>query len=200
LSRARSFLTGAAADAPSLYCSRVRMIDENGAEIGLTPIHKKHPHFRNALVQNIAIGNTVAFNEKTRRLLMQAGADANAAVHDWWIYLVTTAVGGRVFYDPFPSVDYRIHGGNLIGANNSRVRKAQMLLNRFKGWSDLNVRALERIESVMLAENRATFELFRRSRTLSLLPRLYGLLRCGVYRDAILDNVGLLAAALAGKI
>lgn len=200
LSRARSFLTGAAADAPSLYCSRVRMIDENGAEIGLTPIHKKPPHFRNALVQNIAIGNTVAFNQKTRRLLMQAGADANAAVHDWWIYLVTTAVGGSVFYDPLPSVDYRIHGGNLIGANNSRVRKAQMLLNRFKGWSDLNVRALERIEGVMLAENRATFELFRRSRTRRLAPRLYGLLRCGLYRDAMLDNLGLVAAALAGKL
>jgi glycosyltransferase involved in cell wall biosynthesis len=200
LSRACSFLTGAAADAPSLYCSRVRMIDENGAEIGLTPIHKNPPHFRNALVQNIAIGNTVAFNEKTRRLLVQAGADVNAAVHDWWIYLVTTAVGGSVFYDPCPSVAYRIHGRNLIGANNSRVRKAQMLLNRFKGWSDLNVRALERIESVMLAENRATFELFRRSRTQSLLPRLYGLLRCGLYRDAMLDNLGLLVAALAGKI
>jgi len=200
LSRAHAFLTGAAADAPSLYCSRVRMIDENGAEIGLTPIHKHPPHFRNALVQNIAIGNTVAFNQKTRSLLVQAGADSNAAVHDWWIYLVTTAVGGRVIYDPYPSVAYRIHGGNLIGANNSRVRKAQMLLNRFKGWSDLNVRALERIEGVMLPENRATFELFRRSRTLSLAPRLYGLLRCGLYRDAMLDNLGLLAAALTGKI
>jgi glycosyltransferase involved in cell wall biosynthesis len=200
LSRARSFLMNVAADVPGVYCSRARMIDENSVEIGLTPLFKNLPHFRNALVQNIAIGNTMVFNEKARSLVMQAGPDVDAAVHDWWIYLMTTAVGGSVFYDPYPSVDYRIHARNLIGANNSRVRNVQRILNRFKGWNDSNIRALERIEGSMLAENRKTFELFRRSRKQSLVPRLYGLLRSGVYRGAMLDNVGLALAALVGLI
>jgi glycosyltransferase involved in cell wall biosynthesis len=200
LSRALSFLNKASADLPSVYCSRVRMIDEQGTEIGLTPVCKKPPHFRNALVQNIAIGNTMVFNEQTRRLVMQAGADVNAAVHDWWIYLATTAVGGSVFYDPYPSVYYRLHARNLIGANNNRLLRGRMLLNRFKIWNDANVRALERIQGAMLQENRRTFDLFRRSRTSSLLPRLFGLLRSGVYRETKLDNLGLLVAALTGKI
>jgi len=200
LSRARSFLMDGPAGVPSLYCSRVRMIDENGADIGLTPLYKKPPDFRKALVQNIAVGNTMVFNEKARRLLIEAGADVNAAVHDWWIYLATTAVGGRVFFDPYPSVAYRIHGGNLIGSNSSRLRRVQMLLRRFKGWNDRNVAALERIEGEMLQDNRKTFELFRRARTQSLLPRLAGLLRSGVHRDGMLDNLGLMVAALAGKI
>jgi hypothetical protein len=42
--------------------------------------------------------------------------------------------------------------------------------------------------------------LFRRSRKLSLLPRAYGLMRSGVYRQSLLGNVGLAVATLAGKI
>jgi hypothetical protein len=60
--------------------------------------------------------------------------------------------------------------------------------------------ALERIESVMLPEHRKTFELFRRSRRRSLLPRLYGILSAGVYRERARDNFGLLLAALVGQI
>jgi glycosyltransferase involved in cell wall biosynthesis len=200
LSRARSFLMNTRSDVPAVYCSRARMIDEQGAEIGLTPLYRKPPHFRNSLVQNLAIGNTMVFNEKTRSILMQAGPDVAAAVHDWWIYLAITAVGGTIFFDPEPSVGYRIHGRNLIGSNGSRVRRAVMLLNRFKVWNDLNIGALERIQGAMPEENRKTFELFRRSRKLSLLPRLYGLLRSGVYRETVLDNLELMLAALVSKI
>jgi glycosyltransferase involved in cell wall biosynthesis len=200
LSRARLFLMSVGVGTPGVYCSRARMIDEEGGEIGLTPLFKTPPHFRNALVQNIAIGNTTVFNDKTRCLLMQAGPDVDAAVHDWWIYLLTTAVGGMIWYDPYPSVDYRIHSRNQIGTNISRVRSGWMLLNRFKAWNDSNMRALERIESVMLPENKKTFELFRRSRRRSLLPRLYGLLSSGVYRERVRDNFGLVWAALVGQI
>lgn len=200
LARARSFLMKTSADVPCVYCTRTRLIDAQGAEVGLTQIFKKPPHFRNALVQNIAIGNTTVFNEKTRRLLMQAGADVNVAVHDWWIYLVAAAAGGTVFFDPYPSVNYRIHGGNLVGVNKNRVRRAWKILHRFKGWNDSNMQALERIQGVMLQENRKTFELFRQARQRSLLPRLYGLARSGIYREKIVDNIGLALAALIGKI
>jgi glycosyltransferase involved in cell wall biosynthesis len=200
LSRAVSFLMNNPNDEPRVYCSRVRTINDAGVEIGLTPVFKKPPHFRNALVQNVAIGNTTVFNERTRSLLMKAGPDVNTAVHDWWIYLVTTAVGGKVFYDPYPSVNYRVHSGNQVGTNINRVRHGWMLLRRFKLWSDSNMVALERIEDTMLPENKRTFELFRRSRKRSLLPRLYGLFHSGVYRETVLDNVGLILAAVVGRI
>lgn len=200
LARAYSFLEKVPPDIPALYCSRVRMINDEGMEIGLTPLFKKPPHFRNALVQNVAIGNTVVFNESTRRLLIRAGPDVGAAVHDWWIYLATTAAGGTVFYDSRPSVDYRIHAHNQIGANNNRLLRGYMLLNRFKAWSDANVLALDSFSSSMTQENEATFQLFRRARERRLLPRLYGLVRAGVYRQTALDNAGLMVAALAAKI
>ena len=51
-----------------------------------------------------------------------------------------------------------------------------MLLTRFKAWSDANVLALESLRGAMTQENNKTFELFRRARMRSVLPRLYGLL------------------------
>ncbi len=204
LSRARQLLSEAPTDEPVVYCSRTRLIDEHGAELRLSRFYSKTPHFRNALAQSLAGGNTMVFNEKMRQLLMQAGPDVKVASHDWWIYLMITAVGGKVIYDSVPTVSYRMHSRNVIGSNELAVAKmirARMLWQgRYRSWTDMNVAALQRIENLMTDENRKTFELFRRSRKESLVPRVCGLIRSGIYRQSLLDDLGLLAAALAGKI
>jgi glycosyltransferase involved in cell wall biosynthesis len=200
LSRACSSLIGISPEIPCLYGSRARMIDEDGAAIGLTPLFRKIPQFRHALVQNIAMGNTMVFNEKARSVLMRIGPDAGPAVHDWWLYLVISAIEGKIIYDPVPTVAYRIHNQNLIGSTRGRVSRAKMLLNRFKVWNDSNVAALARIEASMPEENKRAFELFRHSRELSLLPRIHGLLRSGIHRESVRDNLDLMVATLIGKI
>jgi hypothetical protein len=204
LSSARQFLNGEPADLPVVYCSRVRLIDDQGVDIGLSTYYRKTPHFRNALAQSLAAGNTMVLNERMRRLLMQAGPDVAVASHDWWIYMTVTAVGGRIFYDRAPTVSYRMHSHNVIGANESataKMRRAWMLWQgRYKSWGDMNMAALARIESLMTDENRKTFELFRRSRKLSLVPRVGGLIRSGIYRQSLLGDLGLLAAAVIGRI
>ncbi len=204
LSRAAAALAAAAADEPAVYCSRTRLIDEAGADIRLSLLYKKPPHFRNALTQSLASGNTIVLNEAARQLLMRAGPDVNVAAHDWWIYLAISAAGGRMLYDSAPTVGYRMHAGNVIGSNRAagaQMRRAGMLWQgQYKTWTDMHVRALERLEGVMTDENRRTFEQFRRARKRSVLPRAYGLLRAGVYRQTFLGNIGLLAAALIGKV
>jgi hypothetical protein len=204
LSRARQFLMDAPTDEPVVYCSRTRLIDEKGVEIGLSTYYRKTPHFRNALAQSLAGGNTMVLNEKMRRLLMQAGPDVKVASHDWWIYLTITAVGGRVLYDSAPTVSYRMHSRNVIGSNESAVAKmlrVRMLWQgRFKGWADMNVAALERIENLMTDDNRKTFDLFRRSRKRNVIPRVWGIIRSGIYRQSRLGDLGLVAAAIVGRI
>jgi glycosyltransferase involved in cell wall biosynthesis len=204
LSRARQFLGSAPADQPVVYCSRTQLIDEQGKDIGLSTFYRKRPHFRNALVQSLASGNTMVLSEKMRWLLMQVGADANAPAHDWLVYMTITAVGGKILYDGVPTVSYRMHSSNVIGSNDTAgalaVRARLLWRGRFQRWADMNVAVLERIEGLMTDENRATFELFRRSRKLSLLPRAYGLIRSGVYRQSLLGDIGLAIAALTGKI
>jgi len=204
LSRARQFLNNAPADEPVVYCSRTRLIDEQGKDIGLSTFYRKRPHFRNALVQSLASGNTMVLNKKMRWLLMQAGADANASAHDWLVYMAITAVGGKILYDSEPTVSYRMHSRNVIGSNDSAgalmVRARLLWQGRFRSMADMNVAVLARIENLMTEENKATFELFRRSRKLSVLPRAYGLMRSGVYRQSLLGNIGLAVATLTGRI
>ena len=204
LSRARQFLGRTPAEGPVVYCARTRLVDAEGVEIGFSTHYKRTPHFRNALAQSLAGGNTMVINENTRRLLMRAGADVQVASHDWWIYMLITAVGGKIIYDSTPTVSYRLHDRNLIGSNDSAVAKvvrARMLWRgRYKSWTDMNLAALGRIENLMTDDNRRTLEVFRRSRKLSVLPRIGGLVRSGIYRQSLLDDFGLLVAALARKI
>ena len=204
LSRAVELLADAPTDRPVVYCARTRLIDEQGVQFGLSTYYRKAPHFRNALAQSLAGGNTMVLNEQMRRLLMQAGQDVRVASHDWWVYLAITAVGGEVLYDSMPTVSYRMHSRNVIGSNESAAAKllrARLLWQgRYKNWAEMNVAALERIENLMTEENRKTFDLFRRARKQSLVPRVCGLMRSGIYRQSLLGDLGLLAAAVTGRI
>ncbi len=60
--------------------------------------------------------------------------------HDWWTYLLTTAAGGEVRYDPVPMVRYRVHPENVVGSNVgwiNRARRLQMLAcGRFGHWTE----------------------------------------------------------------
>jgi glycosyltransferase involved in cell wall biosynthesis len=204
LTRAHLSLTSASATEPVVYCSRTRLIDESGLAIRLSLHYRKPPHFRNALAQSLASGNTMVLNEPARRLLMRGGADVVVPSHDWWIYLAVSAVDGRMLYDTQPTVSYRIHARNVIGSNSSmlaQVRRAAMVWRgRYSSWAEMNVGALARIEDAMTEQNRKTFDTFRRARRRSLVPRAIGLIHSGVYRQTLLGNVGLAAATLTGKL
>jgi glycosyltransferase involved in cell wall biosynthesis len=204
LSRAVTWLEQQPAHVPALYCSRTRLIDEDGRDCGFSPLFQRKLGFHNALVQSIAGGNTMVFNEAARQLLLSCGAAVRVPSHDWWIYLLTTAAGGEVCYDPLPSISYRVHSENVVGSNVgwlNRVRRLQMLARgRFKHWTDLNIAALEPFRPRMTPENRALFDLFRESRKGGFIARQIGFLKTGVYRQTVLGNLGLIVAIWARKI
>ncbi len=101
-----------------LYCGRTQFVNERLQHIGLSPGIRRMPSFGNALVQNIASGNTMMFSQTV--LLAQKKIQPQHSVwHDWTTYLVTSALGGLVFFDDEPCLLYRQHSGNVVGANNS---------------------------------------------------------------------------------
>src|SRR6266853_6716306 len=175
LARAIGVLEQAGLDVPALYGSRTSLIDEAGKMIGFSPLFPKTPTFRSALVQSIAGGNTMVFNQKARDLLAFCGADINIPSHDWWLYQVTSACGGQVHYDAYPSVRYRQHTQNVIGSNKgfaARMRRLRMLQQgRFRHWADLSVVALAPLRQKMTQENQQIFDLFCRARQRPLLQR-----------------------------
>jgi len=204
LARAIGVLKQAAPGIPALYGSRTRLIDAHGNEIGFSPLFRKKPAFRTALVQSIAGGNTMVFNQKARELLVFCGADMDVPSHDWWLYQVTSACGGQVHYDAYPSVRYRQHAQNLIGSNRgwaARMRRLRMLQQgRFRHWEDLNVTALRRLRPRMSGENGQVFDLFCKARNQPLLERAAIFVQTGVYRQTLLGNLGLVAAVVMNRI
>lgn len=204
LTRAVQWLKTVPPDVPALYCSRTRLVDSNNNEIGVSPLFSKPPSFANALMQNIGGGNTMVFNNSARELLRKAGENKSVITHDWWAYMVVTGCGGQVFYDSTPTLRYRQHNGNLVGGNSSwraRAKRIRMLFHgRFKHWNDSNIAALRTLEHMLTPENRETLQRFAQARDMSMIPRLIHLKRSGIYRQTLLGNLGLIAAAIFGKI
>jgi hypothetical protein len=97
-----------------------------------------------------------------------------------------------------------MHGENVIGTNTglrNRIRRLYMLSRgRFQRWSDMHVAALEPFRPHMTPENRALFDLFRASRQRGFFGRQIGFLNSGVYRQTLLDNLGLIVAVWTRKI
>jgi glycosyltransferase involved in cell wall biosynthesis len=201
LERALAWLGSVPDSTPALYCSRTVVIDDQDATIGLSPLFGRPPSFGNALAQNIASGNTMVFNDAARRLLVAAEhAGARPVFHDWWTYLLVTGSGGQVRYDPTPTVRYRQHGNNQVGANvgvRDRVANAHdSVWQRLRPWTDQNLAALDLVTERLTAASRATLTTFRHARERSLIPRLIGLGVSGVHRQTIVGNVSLIVAAL----
>lgn len=203
LARAVACLDGVPAGVPAMYCTRTRLITEDGRDTGYSPLFRRAPCFRNALVQSIAGGNTMVFNEAARQLVAAAGATVEVASHDWWVYLLVSGAGGQVHYDPWASVRYRQHAANLVGGNvgaRARLRRLVKLLEgRYRSWNEMHCVALERLTALLTPENREIFALFRTSRRAGMPSRVAGVLRARVFRQTPIGNVGLYASVLLNK-
>ncbi|MBM7063156.1 glycosyltransferase family 2 protein [Pseudomonas sp. UL073] len=189
---------------PALYCSRTQLVDAQGQPLGLSPLFSEAPSFRNALVQSIAGGNTMLFNQATRALLQGTDRTARIISHDWWTYILVSGCGGQVFYNPEPTIRYRQHERNLMGSNsslNDRLKRlGQMFAGTFREWNDANLHALAPLRNLLTRDNQTTLELFEQARHASLPQRALLLQRSGVYRQTLTGNLGLAAATLLQRI
>lgn len=189
---------------PALYCTRTQLVNEENEPIGFSPLFERKPAFENALAQNIAGGNTMVFNDAARRLLLQAGPAVDVAAHDWWVYLVVTACGGTVHYDPRPSLRYRQHTSNLIGANRgllARLTRVRMLFKgHLKDWNARNIEALGHLRHQMTPENAQRLDQFISARRSGLLKRINRFRSTGIYRQTALGNLGMIVAVIFNKL
>ncbi|MFE0584990.1 glycosyltransferase family 2 protein [Pantoea vagans] len=192
LKRAVEWLDTVPYEVPAFFCSRTELIDQNNKFIGFSPDFKKKPDFKNALIQNIASGNTMVFNHAARELL-KLSLSGPVVIHDWSLYLVVTACGGQVFYDSSPSVFYRQHTANVIGNSmglKQRFRNYKLASQgRRQIWNDTNISMLERIHPHLTFEAKKTLHLFRSIRQRSLFKRVLSLKESGVYHQQLIGTL-----------
>jgi len=204
LTRAVTWLQRIPNEIPALYGTRVTIIDELGRTRGRSTLFQRMPSFENALVQSIAGGNTMVFNRSAKRLIERAGT-LDVVAHDWWTYILTSAAGGAVHYDPDVSVKYRQHGSNLIGSNaglSANLQRLKALLaDGYRKWNATNIAALDRCIDLIDPRHRVTLSMFKRARLQSnLSQRLLFLRKSGIYRQTVLGNLGLIASAALRKL
>lgn len=134
---------------PMLYSARTLVCDGRLRPLHTSPVWRRPFGLANALVQNVAAGNTIMMNPEMAALARWAAPAAmqsGIVAHDWWLYQLATASGATVVQDDQPTVYYRQHGANRMGRNDSLrarwSRGTQLLNGTFAGWLAANRLAL----------------------------------------------------------
>lgn len=199
LQAARLWLDRQRNDIPAVHCSRTLIIDENGVPRGMSPLFPRAPGFANAIVQNIAGGNTMVFNRAALKVLKRSTTQP-LVIHDWWTYIAVTGVGGVVHYSAEPKTRYRQHPDNLIGENMSisaRWNRLRMVFSgRFVEWNDLNRRCLAEIEHELTPEANEVLKRFDRARHAGGIAGIRELVRSGIHRQTRFGQASLFLACL----
>ena len=176
---------------PALYCSRQRLVDEALSPIGDSARLHRAPSFANALTQNVATGCTIVLNPAAARLVARS-RPSSATLHDWWSYLVVTAAGGRVIADGRPTVLYRQHASNLVGAPASTVSRARAALRRgpstYMAILRANVACLLSQPDVLTVDARQTLETIDRALRGPMTARLRALALPGFRRQTPMET------------
>jgi rhamnosyltransferase len=106
------------------------------------------------LVQNCAVGCTVAINEPLRLLALEGGSiHQPIAMHDWWLALVACCFG-EIRYSPTRSIRYRQHSANASGVRRGGGWLAKVAAQLSRNGVD----RVERYQSRIAAQARAFLE------------------------------------------
>lgn len=183
----------------SVFCSRKLKIAQNGAVAGSSPLYQRPAEFRNALVQNIASGNTMLFNRTAQQLLAESCRNVEFSSHDWWLYLIVTGAGGVVHFDPQPLVRER-QPNQRDGWQGQLAAARAMLPARFADQADRNIQGLVRNTELLTGDARKICDLYWKVRSDNFIRRILALHQSGVYRQTVLGQVGLYLAAMFGRL
>jgi glycosyltransferase involved in cell wall biosynthesis len=160
LQKAVEKLAAADSERPALYFSRAQLVDaclqpieSKGAQIG------RAYRLGQTLIKNNATGCTMVFNKKLLESI-NSYMPQYLVIHDWWLYLVCLALGGKVIYDKNSYIKYRQHGSNVVNGNrttwkNYYSRQLHTLFNKEQQHKKIAYDLLNGYGSVMPPGNRA---------------------------------------------
>jgi len=204
LERAIKELNNISPKIPAVFSSRTIITNEHNIKIGESKKFKKPYLFQNALVQSIAGGNTMVFNESARVLFNQATKIRKISSHDWLMYIAVTGSGGIFIFESIPLVRYRQHNKNLIGANISLrniFQRIQLLfMGNLKNSISINKSCISLIENFLTNENKILYNEFYKFRNSNMINRFFRFLNIGIYRQGYAENFLFYIALLFNKI
>ena len=188
-------------DLPKIYFSRTTIIDERGKILTKSGLVKKEITFRNSLIQSIGGGNTLCLNNSSFNIIRTTTKNYSKKLtsHDWLSYILISAIGGSIFYDSESFVLYRQHKKNIIGSNKLKFSQLTRLYNlfykkQFSDWNKWNIDFLSNSVLEMGNENEETLNHFIQCRDKSLLVRIKGFFKSGIYRQSTFETIAIFVA------
>ena len=189
---------------PLLYCARTTYVSSDAKEIlGYSAIFSKTPSFKNAIVQSIAGGNTMAFNNPLRDIVNQFNRP-NVASHDWWLYILNELSSGKTLYDVESTILYRQHSKSLFGANTgfkAKLKRFLMILNGV--YRQYNTTHLETLRCLKISISKPNLKLINQFYTLrdkGIFQRISMIKNLGLYRQTCDTHLALYFAAIIRKL
>lgn len=187
-------------ETPLLVHTDLRVVD--GDLQPISPSFWKYQHLKpqlgmnlhRVMPQNVVTGCTVMINRPLAKIAMPIPDEA--IMHDWWLALVAVLFGKVVYLDE-PTVLYRQHGDNNVGAkqwgfrtilakavnsNEAResilrtIRQAQALLSRYRGH--------------MSPEQLAMVEAYATLPAMTKAARIKTMLKYRFFKHGIIRNIG----------
>jgi len=148
------------------------------------------------IIQNYASGNTMLFNRALQKLVLPVGS--SAIMHDHWTALAA-AFFGHICYVDIPTIYYRQHGNNVLGAFRYSIFSClKKFINKSGHLRASLYRNLEQgREFLTLHKELLTPEQGELLRELERFPKMHWPARCrflikhGILKEGILRNIGM---------
>ncbi len=189
---------------PTLYCARSTYVSSNIKKIlGQSDLFLKPPSFKNALIQSIAGGNTMAFNGYLKRI-SQKYPKVDVVSHDWWLYMLNELEGGKTLYDAESTIFYRQHSNSIIGANTgflAKLKRLRMLLNgTYRIYNSKHLNTFKNYYFTGIQTNIKLIDQFAILRDSPLKVRIRMIDKLGIFRQTWDGQLALYLGAILQKL
>ena len=187
---------------PALYGSRSIICTSDGKKAGKSFQLRRPPRFENALVQNVMSGNSMMMNRAGFEILKTSRGCGY--IYDWYIYQLLSGAGAKIIHDPQPSLFYRQHAANQIGANSGLTARAlrivQVLDGSFSVWNQTNRAALWADRKLLTASAKQTLIGFFLLGHMNGQVAIRELKKLELFRQGLMGAIGLKITAFLGLL
>lgn len=144
---------------PQLYCANGMVVNENLEYLG-NNVYKKKPStdFNTMLCAGGLLGCTMIFNDKLANAVRENEMPDFMVMHDFYLALICSGMGGRIIYDNDAYIKYRQHGGNVIGVSHGILGKIKDRIRSIKHKSSVSIAEqaqdiLDKYQEIILDKN-----------------------------------------------
>jgi glycosyltransferase involved in cell wall biosynthesis len=169
---------------PGVVFSPREHIDETGTTIGKSFNLLKPISISNAIVENVAYGNTIVMNLEFQKKI-SLFIPETFVMHDSWIYLYAMTLGEAVRIES-TSVRYRIHSRNSVGIRSKfNMKKA---VSGIRNFIEQDIEFLRIFESQKSFDTKVIWEFIESVTTKNFIERVRYCASSKCYRQNSLEN------------